>query len=102
MYGETGKRISTTALGKLLVKWGFVDRAFTARQLNAGTAPKGVSDETYGRDSYIYVSCGTPERRAELERKLSSEGLRFSPDYYPGSGVAEIAVTYFRGHHWRE
>ena len=101
MYGyETGKRVSTTKLGKLLAAWGFVDKPFTTGDLKRGTV-KGVSNETYDKDSRIYVYTGCTKRRRELERKLRSEGLRVSDDYHPGSGTVEVAVTYFRGdRHW--
>jgi hypothetical protein len=102
MYGETGKRVSTTKIGKLLAAWGFVDKAFTARDLQRNKGPKSVGDETYGNDSYLYIYTGCVKRRRDLERRLGREGLRFNRDYSPGHGTVEIGVSYFRGVHWNE
>ena len=101
---RTGKRISTTRVGKLLHAWGFVDRPFTPRDLRKGTAPKNVSDETYGRDSELYVYTASPERRAELIRRCHREGINVNPGWNSGpkSTSVNIGVTYFKGWHWDE
>lgn len=105
MYGystRTGKRISCTKLGKLLAQWGFVDKPFTARDLQRGRGPRNVSDETYGRQSEVYVGCGTRERRAELLRLCRRHDINVDPEWAEGSCSLNIGVTYFRGWHWDE
>jgi len=66
------------------------------------TAPKTMGNETYGRKSMIYVSCGTPERRKQIEAALAAKGFRVHGDYHPGSAVAEVQVSYFKGWHHDE
>ena len=96
------KARSTTATAKLLAQWGFVQKAFTTRDLRNGKAPKGVSDETYGSRSFLYVSVGSPEQRRLMERKPHAEGIPVNRNYWPGSNTAEIRVSYFKGWHHNE
>lgn len=64
---------------------------------------KLISDETYGRNSCIYVySEGTLEDRRKLERFLDKEGFKVNKDYWPGSSTTEVSVSYFRGTNWDE
>jgi rhodanese-related sulfurtransferase len=76
----------------------FATDHFTKGKLKA----KGISDETYGRDSRIYVHCDTAQERKQLERFLKNEGFRVHTDYWPGSATAEVSVSYFRGTNWDE
>jgi len=69
---------------------------YTTKKLKA----EHLSNETYGRDSMIYVWAG--ERRAELEAFLTRKGFRVFPKYSPGGGRTEIQVSYFKGYHWNE
>ena len=89
-------RISVTKLGKLLKDKGFVSTAFTTTDLKKGRV-EGVSNETYGKDSRVYIYTGTPEARTKLERFLRRNDVKFNPSYHPGSGTVEVCVTYFQG-----
>ena len=67
-----------------------------------GLKHKGIGDETYGRDSriYIYNSC-YPFVRKHLEDYLSDKGFTVNRKYSPGSdSVVEVGVTYFKGVNW--
>jgi hypothetical protein len=84
LFVALDKFFNTTEFGKLKLKH------------------KSISNETYGRDSRIYVyGKDTAERRA-LERFLDVEGFKVCKDYWPGSAVTEVAVSYFRGSNWDE
>jgi hypothetical protein len=60
-----------------------------------------ISNETYGRKSFVYVTFAKGER-VQMERRLAALGHKIHPDYWPGSSVSEIQVTYFKGWHWNE
>ena len=93
---------SATALGKLLHEGGFVEAPFTTNDLKKGKV-KGVGDETYGKDSRVYIYLKTPERRRECETFLAKNNVTtVHKDYSPGSGVVEVSVRYFKGWHWDE
>jgi hypothetical protein len=65
----------------------------------------GVSDETYGKKSFIYlwdVKDNFGVEREKLELALEAEGFKVMRDYYPGSQTLEIQVSYFKGWHWDE
>lgn len=94
---------SATKLGKILKELGVVDEAFTARDLKKHQGPSNVGNETYGRDSRIYVSCGseTERRRIESLLKRKYNVTTVHTDYWRGSGRLEVSVTYFKGaRHW--
>ena len=61
----------------------------------------GVGDETYGRQSMIYITWenfGTTKE--EGERGLKEAGFtvhKYDPDY-----ASEVQVSYFKGSHWDE
>lgn len=61
-----------------------------------------VSNETYGRNSCIYLYHGDKGTRRDLERLLEARGHRVDRGYYLGSGTLEVEVTYFKGFHWDE
>jgi hypothetical protein len=67
---------------------------YTKEQLNV------VGNETYGRESYIYVAAGDTATRAKLDRFLMTEGFKVNPNYARGSGSTEVRVSYFRGDNW--
>lgn len=93
---------SATKLGKILKELSVVDEAFTARDLKKGDV-KGVSNETYGKDSRVYVHCDSNEERRRIERILQRKYnvTTVHTDYWPGSGTLEVSVTYFKGaRHW--
>ena len=69
---------------------------YSTQGLNA----QGIGDETYGRDSRIYVD--TKGKRGELERFLRGLGFSVNTNYSKGSDYTEVAVSYFKGYHWNE
>ena len=69
---------------------------YSTQGLNA----QGIGDETYGRDSRIYVD--TKGKRGELERFLRGLGFSVHTNYSKGSDYTEVAVSYFKGYHWNE
>lgn len=68
-----------------------------------------INNETYGRDSRVYVICEDVAQRESLERALEREGgFSIGYDYMPaGYGrpkgkVVEVGVSYFKGWHHDE
>jgi hypothetical protein len=61
---------------------------------------KAVGNETYGRQSCIYINAGTPMLRRKLEGFLKKDGFKVCTDYWPGSAMVEVQVSYFRGDQW--
>ncbi len=76
----------------------FVTTEFTTKGLNA----TGLSNETYGRDSMIYVSANSEWQRIKLEEFLIKRGFKVHTNYHPGGTRAEVQVSYFKGWHWDE
>ncbi len=74
----------------------FNDEQYKEKGLDAD----GISNETYGRKSCIYVDAKTPETRRKLESDLIVLGFIVNKDYWPGSASAEVYVSYFKGHNW--
>ena len=106
-------RPSTTKLSKMLVEFGAATAPFSARVVTKRDAPmaEGVSlsDETYGRDSRLYIGCPDQGIRRRLEAFLAVKGVTsMKTTYSPGSGfshdgvIVEVGVTYFKGWHWDE
>jgi hypothetical protein len=86
---------SKKALFEVLDGYFGTDR-FTRDKLNA----KGISNETYGRKSCIYVNCGFTDVRRELENFLSVRGFQVNRDYDQGGEWTEVIVSYFKGERW--
>lgn len=61
-----------------------------------------VGNETYGRDSCIYLYCADQAERRVVERALAGLGHKVNTSYSPGSPVTEVRVSYFKGFHWDE
>ena len=61
-----------------------------------------VSNETYGRDSRIYITADTKPARYKLERVLIKNGFEVEREYFPGSSIVDVGVSYFKGWHWDE
>lgn len=109
-------RPSTTALSEMLCKakikatGEYIAKAtFTAKEVKNGSTKKvlaegfSISNETYGRDSRLYIHCGTPSMRLSVESFLRSKGVTtVDPSYWPGSSTVEVGVTYFKGDRWYE
>lgn len=76
----------------------FQTDVYTAKKL----AAPGLCNETYGRDSMVYVSSKDVAQRAELERFLTQRGFKVHAKYWPGSARSEVQVSYFKGWHHDE
>lgn len=80
-----------------------LDEYFKTDQYTAkGLKAPGVSDETYGRKSMIYIASKDNAARKQLEVFLSDKGFTVNRDYHPGSKVAEVQVSYYKGYNWDE
>ena len=100
-------RPSTPKLSEMLVKFGAATAPFTARDVKKHRAPMaegfGLSDETFGRDSRIYIHCQTHADRHRLEAFLQSKGLTtVNTGYWTASRIADVGVKFFKGWHWDE
>jgi hypothetical protein len=76
----------------------FGDPEFAEKGLQA----KGISNETYGRKSCIYINCGTPEERKNIDGFLAARGYKVNRNYNPGGPRTEVQVSYFKGENWNE
>ncbi len=65
-----------------------------------GLQAEGISNETYGRKSCIYIKTPSPEDRRNLEGFLGIRGFNINSKYWPGSSTLEVHVSYFKGHQW--
>lgn len=65
-----------------------------------GLKHKQVSDETYGKDSRIYISFSSIEEREKMENELEIQGFPVNRAYCKGYSIAEVQVSYFKGHNW--
>lgn len=76
--------------------------------INFGDAPKtglktvGISNETYGRSSMIYIRCSSPEHRASIINALVADGFKASHTYGAEFKTVAVQVSYFKGWHWNE
>jgi hypothetical protein len=82
LFVALDKFFNTTEFGKLKLKH------------------KQVSNETYGRNSCIYIYGKDAAERRVLERFLEKEGFKVNKNYWPGSATTEVSVSYFRGDQW--
>lgn len=62
---------------------------------------KLISDETFGRNSMIFVRF-SPGQRVQMEMALHRKGHKIHTDYWPGSGTVQVQVNYFKGWHHDE
>lgn len=102
---------TVTFVSKLLISLDVAKGQFNSRDINNARNGKiklplnegySIGDETYGSKSMLYITCPTIEKRHELETYLSNAGVKVNRKYWPGSSVAEIQVSYFKGYHWDE
>jgi len=63
-----------------------------------GLNAKGIGDETYGKDSYIYIDC--QGKRNELETFLRWNDFTPNSGYGKGGDYTEVGVSYFKGYNW--
>lgn len=61
-----------------------------------------IDDETYGKKSFIYIAFRSCEERQVMEEALRCWGWNPDRRYSPGSGRAEVQVSYFKGQRWWE
>jgi len=61
---------------------------------------QGIGDETYGKESFIYVD--SKGKRSELESFLRVNDFQINPRYGKGGDYVEVAVSYFKGYHWNQ
>jgi hypothetical protein len=67
-----------------------------------GLKAKGVGDETYGRDSRIYIHLADMAARQRVEWELERRGFKVHRSYWPGHPTVEASVSYFKGWHHNE
>lgn len=74
-----------------------------SKQPYVGLSSQGISNETYGKRSMIYIHAPSFgfERRV-LEHQLSSNGYKVNFNYWPESQNTEVQVSYFKGKNWDE
>lgn len=67
-----------------------------------GLKHHGISNETFGRKSCIYIHTESNGNKKVLERELEMDGFKVNPKYAPNSQTVEVQVSYFKGWHWDE
>lgn len=60
------------------------------------------SCEAYGRDVRAYLNAGSVDERKRIEDILTINNISFNKNYFPGSPVVEVLVTYFKATGWDE
>jgi len=106
-------RPSTTKLSEILCNTKLkssglpvASKTFTAKELKDGLRGLlhegfSISDETYGRDSRLYIRCPSHSIRRALEARLRSKGVTtVNESYWPSSNTVEVGVTFFKGWHY--
>jgi hypothetical protein len=72
----------------------FQNDKYTSRGLEV------VGNETYGRQSMIYVDAGDEKTRWSLEWFLKDHGFKTNTAFMPKGKTVEVQVSYFRGFGW--
>ena len=67
-----------------------------------GAPVKGRGNETFGRESMIFLRWPDMDARNEWERRLEDAGFKVYKEYGPGNPVSQIQVSYFKGWHYNE
>ena len=104
-YGQDGD--SSSGITKREVSTGIPAAAYASISLqfrDVGSQKlnhPSVSNETYGRDSRIYLQCANSVDAHELAGLLQARGHKVHRDYGVPN-VVEVSVSYFKGHHWDE
>ena len=65
------------------------------------THPK-IGNETYGKESCIYIRCESVALRRSLEYKLERLGYKVNTGYDYDNSRTEVQVSYFKGRNWNE
>jgi hypothetical protein len=68
--------------------------------IEKGLKAAGISNETYGRKSCIYIDTKSTLERTNLTGYLCGKGFKVNYDYWPGSSTLEVEVSYFKGNQW--
>ena len=63
---------------------------------------KNISYETYGRNTHAYIDMGNRASRAWLEQILIVDGQKVNREYFPGSSIVDVRVSYFKAKGWDE
>ena len=64
-----------------------------------------ISDETYGRRSFLYfynIETEWGYSRKMFESLLTRWGFKCNPRWYKEADATEVQVSYFKGYHWDE
>ena len=60
-----------------------------------------LSDETYGKESYVYVYLPEDKNyRRSLEDLLAERGYKVNRNYAAGTQTVEVRVRFFKGTRW--
>lgn len=98
--------LSLLKVSEILVKEGVATATFGVREYQTGKPPLapgyGLSDETYGNKSMMYLRCPDKATRHALEAKLTTAGVKVDASYDAAGTRIEFQVSYFRGYHWDE
>ena len=63
---------------------------------------KGIGNETFGKQSFIYIRCDSAEEKNRIMRLLEKKGHKIHSEYNPEGNTIEVRVGYFKGWHWDE
>jgi len=89
--------LSKSKLFKLLDEF-FNTTEFTSKGLKSDK----ISNETYGKKSFIYIYTDSLEERRNLERFLEKNKVNVNRNYDTKGTALEVEVGYFKGFHWDE
>ncbi len=102
-------RYSLTKVSSWLVEFGAATKPFTTREYKKRDhrpcmAPGFVlDDETYGRNSEMYLDCPDKDTKDKLTWFLKSKGVTINDAYgRANSRTVNFGVSYFKGFHWDE
>jgi len=110
------KMLTANTVFEVLVAAGFIDSYKRYRSNSGGWNPtetifeatsnklNGVSNETYGKKSYLYFYCYGPREAKELIEIIRKAGGECGTNWNggPDKGNIELRVQYFKGCRWWE
>ena len=64
----------------------------------------GISNETYGRQSFLYFWCDSPATASQMIEVLRRAGAKPGTEWNggPSRGYFDLRVSYFKGRRWWE
>ena len=71
-----------------------------ALPVNKEGKPVNISTETYGRTTKAYLTMSSPAERQSVEDKLEFLGYKVNREYYPGSSIVDVQVSYKKAFGW--